>query len=447
MMNQLVAKLFGSLPKTILFCLLGGLGCGAGWLVGEPILLAIKPTQEQITSGTASSVLIFNPELNRRLTREGAKTGDIQISLMWQNINDIDLHCVDPNGEEIFYKHKHSRSGGELDVDMNANAPFSNDPVENIYWANGAAPSGNYKVYVAHYKNNGVADPTNFTVAIKQGEEIREISGSISSGDAPASIHEFTFVQKAPSSPQQTWGPVAVLGVWTALLAIGLSMALTGGQNILLRKPWLSTKQGITLVCGGILTGLLAGSVSQIIFGSLGQIPYMNVVGRLFGWALLGGILGYGMSFVIPNLPRSKSLRAGSIGGVMGAVVFLLALNVLPDSLARLCGAVILGAAIGLMIAIAEKMAREACLIVHWGPNERTVINLGDHPVILGSSPEAHLYLPKEKGFPAIAALVTFEAGQIKMENKMSNSSHELKNGNKLDLGGLTVEVKTDSSR
>jgi len=49
-------------------------GCAVGWLIGEPILLTIRPTKRQIASGYASSVLVFNPEFYRRLQCEGANT-------------------------------------------------------------------------------------------------------------------------------------------------------------------------------------------------------------------------------------------------------------------------------------------------------------------------------------------------------------------------------------
>jgi hypothetical protein len=85
--------------------------------------------------------------------------------LSWQNYNDLDLHCIDPAGQEIWFANRRSaRTGGELDVDRNAQAPFTMSPVENIYWPHGGAPPGLYRVYVVFYAEHGGADPTPFLV-------------------------------------------------------------------------------------------------------------------------------------------------------------------------------------------------------------------------------------------------------------------------------------------
>jgi len=86
-----------------------------------------------------------------RLQQAGAKTGDIQFSLMWRDINDIDLHCIDPKGEEIWFNHTRSASGGRLDVDANAGPPYTTVPVENIFWPAGGAPRGTYTIDIRFY--------------------------------------------------------------------------------------------------------------------------------------------------------------------------------------------------------------------------------------------------------------------------------------------------------
>ena len=58
-------------------------------------------------------------DLQARLDREGARSSDVQVSLMWNNFNDLDLHIVCPSGERIHGGNKISKCGGELDVDAN----------------------------------------------------------------------------------------------------------------------------------------------------------------------------------------------------------------------------------------------------------------------------------------------------------------------------------------
>jgi hypothetical protein len=102
--------------------------------------------------------------MERRLGEAGAKGGDIQFSLFWRNINDLDLHCIDSGNEEIDFQNTNSsRTKGELDVDRNAHQPYTTSPVENIYWPLGVAPAGLYRLYVVFYAER-VEGGTPFTV-------------------------------------------------------------------------------------------------------------------------------------------------------------------------------------------------------------------------------------------------------------------------------------------
>lgn len=48
-----------------------------------------------------------------------ARTDALRVTLAWEtDANDVDLHVVDPNGEECFYSHKHNASGLELYEDI-----------------------------------------------------------------------------------------------------------------------------------------------------------------------------------------------------------------------------------------------------------------------------------------------------------------------------------------
>ena len=87
----------------------------------------------------------------------GNVEGELRISLHWFNLDDLDLHVGDPYNEHIYYSHKSSRSGGQLDVDMNVNYPIRG-AVENIFWRRNP-PEGRYIVYVYNFKKREFAAP------------------------------------------------------------------------------------------------------------------------------------------------------------------------------------------------------------------------------------------------------------------------------------------------
>ena len=102
----------------------------------------------------------------------------MQITLIWSDPNDLDLHCVDPSGFEIYWRPNQRRSlrtGGELDVDRNAGCQaVVPDPVENVYWQN-SPPRGTYKVEVRYWSGaecSTNAGPTPLTLSISSGGRI-----------------------------------------------------------------------------------------------------------------------------------------------------------------------------------------------------------------------------------------------------------------------------------
>jgi hypothetical protein len=95
---------------------------------GPVTVIAVAPADlVETPPGVAAATNV--PEaaaIERRLGEVNAKGGDIQISLSWHNYNDLDLHCIDPAGVEIFSAiHISARTGGELDIDQNAHLPYN----------------------------------------------------------------------------------------------------------------------------------------------------------------------------------------------------------------------------------------------------------------------------------------------------------------------------------
>lgn len=121
-------------------------------------------------------------------------SGDVQVTLRWQTEDDLDLFVLDPLGEEIGYITPESTSGGELDVDANIGCNGSNlSPVENIFWPANGAPNGQYSARVELTSQCNSSDPINYTLTIKNQEEIRTYQGSLQVEGSSSSSYSFTF--------------------------------------------------------------------------------------------------------------------------------------------------------------------------------------------------------------------------------------------------------------
>ena len=423
-----------------MFGLLGALGCFVGWLLGEWFLSWTMLSQPDEQASTPA--IIFNPELTKRLEREGAKTGDVQLSLSWNNYNDLDIHCIDPLGEEIYFSRKRSQSGGELDVDMNAGGKQSKEPVENIYWPPGGAPSGKYQVFVNYYAQYDDADLTTFTVGVKEKSKTQEFSGSISRGQPKRLIYEFT-VEGTPQQPkaQPFWYTVLIIGLWTALLAIGLSLALVVGQNLYLHRPFLSIRQGAIILVGALAAGLVSGGSAQALLSLVAQSEFLAKTGWIAGWTLLGGLLGWGMGFFISNLQAKRAIMAGGIGGFFGALAFLLVSDSAGDASGRLVGAVILGFFIGLMVVFVEVAFRTAWLEIQYNPKEIRTVNLGIDPVSIGSDAKAcTIYVSNS---PSVALRYRLNQGKILCEDVVNGVTQTLHPGDTQQVSNITVVVRS----
>ncbi|HBV63623.1 MAG TPA: hypothetical protein DEF45_11435, partial [Rhodopirellula sp.] len=148
---------------------------------------AVKKTSEPegqdkppIGENNAVSQPADQKEFSDRVEREGGKSGEFQITLIWNNINDLDLHLFCPSREHIYYMHPNSRCGAALDIDMNASQlSRSFKPVENIVWANHNPASGRYAIWIKHFATHGGGNPTAFKVLVKQAGKTRTFSGRL----------------------------------------------------------------------------------------------------------------------------------------------------------------------------------------------------------------------------------------------------------------------------
>ncbi len=105
-------------------------------------------------------------------------TGDVQATLIWGSTADFDLKIVDPNGETVSWLHPRARSGGHLDQDDRC-APISHGGPENIYWPEGGAPLGEYKVVVKYFATCESEGPTDWSLRLFVDGEVTKFDGTL----------------------------------------------------------------------------------------------------------------------------------------------------------------------------------------------------------------------------------------------------------------------------
>lgn len=171
----------------------------------------------------------IDTEIQRRLEKAGGrfKDVDIRVSLIWQSRDDLDLHCMTPHGEHIYYGAKRASCRGELDVDRNVSGEDPK-PVENIRWAKKDAQGGSYKFWVelyGYHELHGRAVP--FKVEIDVDGEITSFEGAIKPNAigqrGAVTVAEFNFapghgmgrgMKKEGEDPFAPYADEVILGKW-----------------------------------------------------------------------------------------------------------------------------------------------------------------------------------------------------------------------------------------
>lgn len=107
---------------------------------------------------------ITDSDVKQNVKNAGGRVdGVLRFSIQWNDtdewsMNDLDAHCIEPNGVEIFFGRRRAYDGGNLDVDIIQ--PQKGVPaVENITWPEKRCMRpGVYRFFVHQYSNRGGRD-------------------------------------------------------------------------------------------------------------------------------------------------------------------------------------------------------------------------------------------------------------------------------------------------
>jgi hypothetical protein len=83
-----------------------------------------------------------------RETMDIEQSADLLITMMWNtDQTDVDLHVIEPSGEECFYSHRKTRSGGHITRDIT-------DGFGPEMYTIKKAPNGEYDIWVKYFNTN-----------------------------------------------------------------------------------------------------------------------------------------------------------------------------------------------------------------------------------------------------------------------------------------------------
>lgn len=135
---------------------------------------------------------------SNQTTAEAALT----VTLKWTDGTDLDLHLIQPNGEEVYYRNRETDAGARFSKDacIASRCAEGEERVEEVRYQ-AWAPGGTYRVFVVNYDGETTANATlevnikgeiqtfNVNLAAQAGTQSQEIEFQVEMMDAPCMVN------------------------------------------------------------------------------------------------------------------------------------------------------------------------------------------------------------------------------------------------------------------
>lgn len=285
------------------------------------------------------------------------------------------------------------------------------------------------------------------------------------------------FVDTAPNNSQpdsslsleqkQRRSHLAGMGLFSLVAGfIGLLIGATDG--IVCRLWSRAALSGLVGLGIGLLGGFILGIVANLAYTPLTELAQghegnvavgmssmgfcLQVIGRTVAWGLVGIAMGLGQGIAL----RSSrlfffGLIGGVVGGLFGGLLFdpidLLILGTDKPSahISRMIGLMVIGASVGGMIGLVERLARDAWLRMEEGPLAGKEFLVFKDVMKIGSSPRSDIYLFNDPGVLGNHAILRTVGETLEIEsvdsltqvriNDRPTKRARLRHGDRITLG------------
>ena len=209
------------------------------------------------------------------------------------------------------------------------------------------------------------------------------------------------------------------MGFWFAFVGAVLAAGIGSAEGVVSRSG-TQIARGVCLglpvgAVGGFVAGFLAqGVYSELLSNGSGDIDTATVIfARSVAWALCGGVAA--ASFGATYLSGKRALLGligGLVGGLIGGVLFdVVAISTTSDVISRFIGIVSIGAISGLVISIAEEVAKTAWVSIEAGRLVGKQFVIYKNPTRIGALPSNEIYLFKDTSVAPVHATIEQRAG------------------------------------